>query len=63
VDVVMTAAAGDECLAPPFCHDLHPGRFLVSAWSFEVGELANVMDLQIPCFPADLAAASDEPPN
>ncbi len=46
MDGVVAASARDQGPACAFCHDLYPGRFDVSSWLVEVGELTDVMNLQ-----------------
>jgi hypothetical protein len=61
VDVFAAAAADHEGLAPSHGHEVHPGGFLCAAGLVEIGELADVVNLQVHRLPADLAASSDEP--
>src|SRR3954471_9320876 len=42
---------------------MHPGRFFASTGPVEVGELADVMNLQVRPGVADLAVLGDEPMN
>ena len=51
----MAATADHEGLAPPHGHEMHPGRFFASTRPVEVGELADVMNLE-----EGLAIVSDE---
>src|SRR6266700_6779144 len=61
VDVLVAAAAGDEGLAPPHGHEVHPGGFLASARLAEIGELADVVDFQVHRVLAYLTASGQEP--
>src|SRR5437016_12360381 len=61
MDVVMADGASDKRFAPSFRHDLYPCGFLVAPCLVQVGELADVVDLQSCGGAAQLAASSDEP--
>src|ERR1035441_510660 len=61
VDVLVAAAAGHQGLAPPHGHEVHPCGFLASARLAEIGELADVVDLQVHRVLADLTASGQEP--
>jgi hypothetical protein len=61
VDVFVAAAAGYQGLAPSHGHEVHPGGFLPSAGLAEIGELANVVDLEARHGLADFAAPGEEP--
>src|SRR5262249_11377950 len=60
VDRRVTRVADDEGLPPPGRHDPHPCRLLPSAGDIEVGELPDVMDLDVLIRAADRAGIGQE---
>ena len=61
MDVLVAGTADHQGLASPFGHELYPSGFLPLARPVEVGELADVMDLQLLGCSAQLAAPGHEP--
>jgi hypothetical protein len=63
VDALVAFLANHEGFAPAFCHLANPRTRVRSAWSLEVCELPDVVDLQ-PCrCLAHLTASGKEPTN
>ena len=61
MNVLVAAAADHEGLASSHGHEVHPGGFVRPAGLVEIGEFADVVNLQVPRVLADLAASGDEP--
>jgi hypothetical protein len=61
VNILVATTADHQSLAPPLGHEVHPGGLLTSTRPIEVGELADVMNLQVRPGVADLAILGEEP--
>ena len=61
MDVLVAAAADHQGLAAPHGHQAYPCRCFASARLVEIGEFADVVDLQAHRARADLAAFGQQP--
>ena len=46
MDVLVASLADNQCLATARCHPLDPERFVTLAWSVQISQPANVVDLE-----------------
>jgi hypothetical protein len=63
VDVLVASFADHEGLAFPHCHQPHPRRPFWPSWLVEIGEFADVADLESGAPLAHLALPGEEPMN
>src|SRR5262249_35629550 len=61
MDGLMARATHNKGLASAHGHELHPRWFLSSPRLSEIGELADVVDLNWSCTPAEFTRAYQEP--
>ena len=61
VDVLVAGAADDQGLPSSFRHEVHPGGLLRTAGPVEIGEFADVVNLEVLPRGADLTAFGEEP--
>jgi hypothetical protein len=57
----MAATADHEGLTPPLSHKVHPCGSLTAAWLVEVGELTDMVHLQLPLGCTDRTGLGEEP--